>query len=130
VAVFALVSVAAFVPETSAWEVSLTLEEDWRSIYCVNIPDVGTQCRDSGSLHSDRKELLGNEHAESTDDTSWMIDPEIGAQLGVHACITQDQANETCPRVVDLNASYLRRNVLAGSRLAGDDLDPPLEERR
>ncbi len=125
---FAIVAMLICTP-VYAWEVKLA-PDGWKSMYCTDVPGVGTQCRDTGSRHSGVRPLSGNEHAEITDHVFWSINPEIGRLFGTHACVTEEQADANCPLMVDLNASWLRRNVLDGTSTAGDDLQTPLEERR
>ncbi|MBK7585271.1 MAG: hypothetical protein IPI67_34420 [Myxococcales bacterium] len=131
----------------SGWDVGLDAEEGWKSIYCSHVADVDVTFKqdkndqpieNTGSMHTGDKKLLGNEHAEISDHVLWLIDPKLGQMFGTAACQSTATADVNCPRMVDLNASWLRRGIVhpapkqgePNPNLAGDIEKTALEERR
>lgn len=145
-------AVMSFSGSAPGWEVALDAKEDWKSIYCSGVADVKVQSLDqlrdrcmkldkekkqipnTGSYHGDG--LRGNEHAEIADHVFWAISDKLWQKFGTAACTSTATANANCPRMVDLNASWLRADVIhpGATKLepdvAGDDPNTVLDERR
>lgn len=128
----------------AGWDVGLDETKGWKSIYCSGVADVSEVCKDeqgkpnTGGLHSGDKQLHGNEHAEISDHVLWLISPKLHQMFGAAACKDTTSADANCPRMVDLNASWLRRGVVHPApkqgepdpNLAGDLKETTLRERR
>lgn len=140
----AAMAIALAAPRASAWDVGLDQDEGWKSIYCSHVANVpvtfkldedGMPSENTGSLHSGTKQLLGNEHAEISDHVLYLISDQLGLQFGTGACQKVGSADANCPRMVDLNASWLRRGVVHAkpsdpTTLGGDLPATTLIERR
>ncbi|GMV16115.1 MAG: hypothetical protein AMXMBFR56_43390 [Polyangiaceae bacterium] len=130
--------------QAAGWDVGLDETKGWKSIYCSGVADVSEVCKDeqgkpnTGGLHSGDKQLHGNEHAEISDHVLWLISPKLHQMFGAAACKDTTSADANCPRMVDLNASWLRRGVVHPApkqgepdpNLAGDLKETTLRERR
>lgn len=149
----AAVGVGSFPRSAPAWEVGLDDPDGWKSIYCAGIHGVKVksegQVRDlcmkrdkddklvpnTGSYHGG-EQLRGNEHAEISDHVFFSIDQKLWQKFGTAACKDAAGADANCPRMVDLNASWLRadqmhpQSIKLEDDLAGDDPATVLDERR
>lgn len=131
----------------SGWDVGQDESEGWKSIYVCGVAGVpvdykkgkdGKPLYNTGSLHTGDKQILGNEHAEIADHVLHLISDDLGKKFGTAACKTDADADVNCPRMVDLNASWLRRGVVhpepkqgePDPNQAGDHADTTLRERR
>jgi hypothetical protein len=145
-------AVVSFSSAAPAWEVNLDASGGWRSIYCSGVAGVKVQSlnqlRDQCmKLDKNKKEiantgsfhgagLFGNEHAEIADHVFWSVSNTLWQKFGTAACKDTAKADANCPRMVDLNASWLRADRLhpGGIKLepdlAGDDPNTVLDERR
>jgi len=115
----------------TAWDTVRNKEADWRSVYCAVMAGVDYSCDDktTGSFHGGQ-ESSHNEHAEAADDALFYVGADVHAKAGVFSCSTAEGSKQNCPTVVDLNASWLRFNVLDDTPKFQDDKDTALEERK
>ena len=149
----ASVAVGSFARPATGWEVGLDQPEGWKSIYCsgvagVTVQSLGqarNQCMkadkkgkpipNTGSYHGGGQ-LMGNEHAEISDHVFFSIHQTLWEKFGTAACKGATGVEANCPRMVDLNSSWLRadqmhpQSIKLESDLAGDDPNTVLDERR